>query len=496
MITVDVSNIIMVTGLSPEIRKAVIEKFSLPNAAYLNAIKLKKSTFRIAKYICYVYECGDVLYLPRGLAEYVEKLLKHMASEKWTWNKRPVMQGATFKSTIELRDYQVPIVDTVVAKLESPLGRETGGLIEMGTGTGKTAVSLAIAARLGVTTTIVVPNLTLASQWVADIIRWFPELHIGKVFGSQSFIFPLTVATWQSIAKTPELYKHTSLLIVDEANSITAPGRRAILQQFNPSFTLGLTATPDRTDGQGMGIRYLLGPTLAKYEKTELIPAVEIIRSEVELPMLKDKRGIIDYNAMVDAMVGDTNRNQLIAGLAMGEMLKGRKVLVLTKRIAHYEALRDVLPAFDGMYFIDSKDKGRHDLLKAFKEGTQSFNAIFGTTSLLAVGTDIPALDTIIIACDISSEVLLTQSVGRILRLFEGKPEPKIIDISDKNGYWDDAKQKFIVTNPVFYNQFQDRKNLYIKKGWFTPDVYTNKKSNNFYGQQKKDKYYKAKGSA
>ena len=47
-------------------------------------------------------------------------------------------------------------------------------------------------------------------------------------------------------------------------------------------------------------------------------------------------------------------------------------------------------------------------------------------------------------------DTLTTQSCGRILRMFEGKPEPKIIDIWDK----------------AFYNQKKARERLYKTKGW------------------------------
>jgi superfamily II DNA or RNA helicase len=85
--------------------------------------------------------------------------------------------------------------------------------------------------------------------------------------------------------------------------------------------------------------------------------------------------------------------------------------------------------------------------------GEYEFKAIFGTTSLLAVGFDLPALDTLIITGDIKSSVLTTQSAGRILRLFAGKPTPKILDL------WDNKNQ-------IFSRQFYERKKVYESKKW------------------------------
>lgn len=492
MISVTVDNSITITGLSAEIRRSVIRKFSIPNKAYFVALEAGRYTKNIPQTIPYVFETesGD-LVLPRGMGAYVKKLLEYLGESKAVWNKRTVLQGATFTSSIDLRPYQVPIVNAVIEKLDTPLARETSGLIEMGTGTGKTAVALAIAAKLGMTTTILVPNLTLLNQWAEDIRRWY-GIEPGQCGGDILSIGDIIIATWQLAGKIEALHHNTSLLIIDECNGVTSPVRRKTLAKFCPSFIIGLTATPDRSDGQGLGVQYILGQTLAQYEKTELKPEVDIIRSEVYLPIVKDKRNAIDYAATVDGMVENKSRNTLIVGLLVGELLLGRKVLVLTKRIAHYQKIMELMPeSWQGIYTIDSADESRHTMLKSFKDGSAGFRAILGTTSLLAVGMDIPALDTIILACDIRSDVLTTQSVGRILRIFEGKQSPKIIDITD-GSYWDPDKEELIVTNHAFYNQARARKALYIKKGWLAPSTFK-KKTTNLYAA-KKEKYHHTQG--
>lgn len=457
MITVKVSNTVLVKGLGAKNAEAIVEKFSIPNVQYAIALKRHISTRFIPKYIRYANYVPefDELMVPRGLMGYVGKVQDALPNVEWApWEfdlaEFPAGLPNT-PSTIELRDYQNTIVNEVFAKLRG--GAELGGLIEMGTGTGKTIVALKLVEMLRLRATILVPNNVLLNQWADEARHWL-KIEPGILGGGERSLGPITIATWQSAGKkgkiNDQLRAETSLLIVDECNGVTSPIRRKTLSLFKPKHILGLTATPDRTDGQTMGVHYLLGHTLARHQATELKPVVDIIYSKENLPLHHD------YHKMVDAMVENESRNKLIVGLVLGEILQKKKILVLTKRIKHYENIRALFGSVGGLHFIDSSDSARHDLLAAFKSGEASYNAIFGTTSLLAVGTDIPSLDTIIVACDVKSGVLTTQSVGRILRLFEGKPTPKIIDIAD-------------TMNPIFRNQFWARRRLYEEKGWLEP---------------------------
>ena len=105
------------------------------------------------------------------------------------------------------------------------------------------------------------------------------------------------------------------------------------------------------------------------------------------------------------------------------------------------------------IYLIQSSDKERALLLGQFKRSERDFQLIIGTTALLSTGVDIPALDVLILACDMKSEVLTEQSVGRILRLFKSKSDPKIIDIVDNK-------------NPILLRQFNERRKFYESKDW------------------------------
>lgn len=350
------------------------------------------------------------------------------------------------KSLITLRSNQIPIVEEAIKKQEC--------VIYAGTGLGKTLIAIELITRLGLTTTIIVHNTAMLDQFAGEIKK-FLDYNPGIIGCGQKAIKPITIATIQSLQADENILRllagNTSILIVDEAQNYVSPKRLKILNHFRPKYLYGLSATPTRSkdDGRGPAVNFIFGPNTQYAENASLKPVVEIIRSNEPIP-------VDDYHRIIDRVVDNANRNVLIQGIALGEALQTRKVLILTKRRAHGQLLYDLFPPHwrnSAVYLIDSADKGRNELIASFKEARRQFSIIIGTTSLLSVGIDIPSLDTLILAADMKSEILTAQSCGRILRLFEGKPDPKIIDIVDNK-------------NAILWRQFRERLKFYQSKKW------------------------------
>lgn len=245
-------------------------------------------------------------------------------------------------------------------------------------------------------------------------------------------------------------YSVNGLLVHNCHTTISDQGMR-VVSSFNPLRLYGMTATPDRSDGQGEAIKFTFGDIIIDKELPQAKPTVEIVRCTEEY--FGDT-----YANIVDLQSENESRNKMIAGLIKKEMADNRKILVLTKRTKHYEKLFSLLGERPGIFMIKSKlsaaeTKIKDELLEKLRTGSADFNVILGTFSLLSTGINIPALDTIVLAGDLKSSVLCTQSVGRILRLFLGKKQPKIIDIDDFN-------------SGILHNQARLRKNFYKFNGW------------------------------
>ena len=241
-------------------------------------------------------------------------------------------------------------------------------------------------------------------------------------------------------------------VVVHNCHGVVSDVRSETLRAFKPSKLYGLSGSPRRAkdDGRTKAIFFMLGEVICEYKATQLNPRVEIVDTGINIPVL-------DYHEMIDIMVQNKVRNKLIGGLCLGEVFSGKKVLVLTKRIEHYEKLRELMPDSPNFYYISSKDKNKEELLMELSSGDREFNAIFGTVSLLATGLDIPSLDRLIIACDMKSDVMVQQGAGRVLRLFEGKEDPLIYDLHDDK-------------NPILHKHYVARRKFYNEQGWQVTD--------------------------
>lgn len=440
MIIVTVGNDIKIAGL-PEAHKQTIKKsLTILNQEFF---KFQRMGIWAPRDFKYYKEDGRFLIIPRGC---FTRLNNYLAKNKIEselikdWVEIGCSHG---ESNLVLRDYQEPIVNKIVDN------RPSEGILISSTGSGKTLMSLEILHRLGLTATILVHNTVLSDQF-RDEAKKFYGITASIIDANHKDIGNLTIATFQSLMADPELAaklaERTSILFVDEAQGICSKERQKVLKAFRPRFLYGLTATAERTDSLTPAIFFLLGQPIAEYNLTQATPTVEVIRTGVDIPITDN------YHDIVEAMVNHKSRNTLIAGLATGEALQKRKVLVLTKRRKHYENLKEKLD-FKGVYYIDVDDPERNNLLARLKTGEQEFSIILGTFSLLGTGVDIPSLDCLIIASDLKSSVLTVQGCGRILRLFEGKKDPIIYDL------WDDKNQ-------ILTRQFFERKKVYLKKGW------------------------------
>ena len=95
----------------------------------------------------------------------------------------------------------------------------------------------------------------MASQAKETFAKVWPEATLGEYIGSQKDMTRTVIfATVQSISKDLEKFSPTDFdyLIVDECHHAAANTYQKIFTLFHPKFILGLTATPERSDGEDM----------------------------------------------------------------------------------------------------------------------------------------------------------------------------------------------------------------------------------------------------
>lgn len=173
--------------------------------------------------------------------------------------------------------------------LEAWLRHYGKGVVVLPTGAGKTVIALLAAAHLGLRTIVVVPTIELVYQWHRALSNHlgYPKSEVGMIGGGKRTIRDLTVVTYDSASMPARRLDGFGLLIVDEVHHLPARAYRAISRKVNAPFRLGLSATPERTDGGHHSLPALIGPTV--YRKS----AASLARDE-HIAEFTEKRIFVD----------------------------------------------------------------------------------------------------------------------------------------------------------------------------------------------------------
>lgn len=156
--------------------------------------------------------------------------------------------------------------------------------IIMATGTGKTEVAISIMAQRSVSTLVVAPVRDLMYQWhrrIQDRLGY----DSGIIGDRRMNVRPISVTTYDSaFIHMESLGNRFGLIIFDECHHLPGRTRRESALMSAAPLRLGLTATPERSDGMTdqldeligpvvfhLGIREAAGKTLAEY-RIERIP--------------------------------------------------------------------------------------------------------------------------------------------------------------------------------------------------------------------------------
>lgn len=144
------------------------------------------------------------------------------------------------------------------------------GVVVLPTGTGKTFVAILAIHRSERPTLVVTPTIDLMSQWYSELQVAF-DVPVGLLGGGYHDIQPLTVTTYDSAHIHLDRWGNRfGLLVFDECHHLPGPSYMASALGAIAPYRLGLTATPERTDGQEALIETLIGPIVYRREIREL----------------------------------------------------------------------------------------------------------------------------------------------------------------------------------------------------------------------------------
>ena len=327
------------------------------------------------------------------------------------------------------------------------------GVVVLPTGAGKTQVALMAIDDRRRSTLVVAPTLDLVRQWHAQLEDAFGG-PIGVIGGGDYDVQPLTVSTYDSAYLHMEhLGARFGLLVFDECHHLPGAAYAAAAKLSLAPYRLGLTATPERTDGRDVMLANLVGPVVYRKDIVDLsgqyLADYDTIRLVVELSP-QERAAYDEARATYVGFLRDSGINmsqpdgwtQFIirasrseAGRrAMGAYLRQRELactapakLEYLERLLHqhrhdrvliftqdnatcYRVSRNFLvPAITH----HTKVKERTQMLRKFAQGEYG---VLVTSKVLNEGVDIPEANVAVVLSGSGSVREHVQRLGRVLR--------------------------------------------------------------------------------
>ena len=342
----------------------------------------------------------------------------------------PVQMG----QTIELRDYQQEAAENLQKMREDG---KTIALLYHATGVGKTITAATDAKAVGGRTLFLVNALKLASQAKETFAKVWPEATLGEYTGSQKDMTQTVIfATVQSISKDLEKFSPTDFdyLIVDECHHAAANTYQKIFTYFHPKFILGLTATPERSDGEDMlelfqNVAHKMDLKTA-VERGVLVP-IRCIRVKTNIDLTDVRINGIKYNSQdLESKLFIPERNQLIVDTYL-KYVNGKKTVIFCASVDHAAEIAKLLrdngvkaEAVSGRDRVEIRDK----ILKDYETGSTN---VLCACDLLNEGWDSPHTTVLFMARPTMSKTIYMQQLGRGTRRCPGKDDLLVIDFVD-----------------------------------------------------------------
>lgn len=254
------------------------------------------------------------------------------------------------------------------------------------------------------------------------------------------------VASVFTLARRLDQYEEPDLIIMDEAHHcVSATTWGKVAAAYPNTFLLGVTATPERTDGHGLGECFdemVLGPTTRELIDQGRLSKYELYRppSTLDLSGLRKRGG--DYEK---AQLEDRVERSSITGNAVQHhqhYCSGKRALAFCVSVRHAEMTAQMFrDAGIAAASIDGTSTNRRELIRDLASGQLT---VLTSCDLLSEGFDCPAVESAHLLRPSDSLIVVRQQIGRTLRFHPEKPMSFIFDHAGntkKHGLPDDEPE-------------------------------------------------------
>lgn len=346
---------------------------------------------------------------------------------------------------MKLRDDQVELLH----RGRQALRKHKRILIVGSTGIGKTVLALAMirgAIDRGKRVLFLCHRRELVRQSSRSF--WKSNVPHGMVMAGKTMSATLAnVGVINTVVNRIDRMQAPDLIIVDESHRSVSPSYQAVFDAWPDAHVVGLTATPERTDGKGLGQIYsdiVEANSMRWYIDAGLLSDYEIIApaSSVDLTTVETRAGDYAQEQLAAAVDKPTITGDAVA--AYRQYANGKRCMVFCVTIDHSKHVCDHYNAngiraehIDGSH----SDTERDAILKRFRAGE---TLIVCSVQLAIEGLDVPAIEVVQFLRPTQSLIVYLQAIGRGLRVEPGKKRLIILDQVanwQRHGLPDDARQ-------------------------------------------------------
>lgn len=421
----------------------------------------------------YISLLGGFKVFPTGLLPLVTSELHTYAIELTGRNKPYTLDSYTLYDNmriclegVELREYQVDAVKSLLGE-----GR---GIAKMATNAGKTVVFAALIKLLGNANALVIVQTKDLLYQTSERLQSYLGREVGVIGDSQFSDCDICVATIQTlnsfytrhgVKELRKRFANNKILISDEAHHVSHNKTFDILMNIPGWHRYGMSGTPlNRGALNDLKLIACTGPVVTEITNAELI-AMEfsavphIYFHDVPIESTTSHiRWDEHYETAYDQqIVRNVSRNNIIADIAE-EAVRTGTVMIIVTRIEHGYLLLDSFGLSFEMehsaIFVNGQSE-MEDRRAALDRLATGEHIIVIATNIFDEGVDVPAMDTLILACGGKSQLKLLQRIGRGMRKKEGD---NILNIHD----FIDGSNKFLLKHS------EERLHVYKEEGFTT----------------------------
>lgn len=407
---------------------------------------------------------NDIIYLVRSLGLQCSKQLKNHLYIHGNINLIPSMCYKLTKYTkTGINEIDIDILKTNILVKEVGYDDYYGFTIDNNhryvlgdfTVTHNTFMALNILSELKSKTLIIVNKIPLMRQWESEINQFLPNAEVGFIQGQKKVVVEdkdIVLAMLQSLARIdyPQtLFQDFQCLVLDECHNVSSRVFSQVLNKICCKYTIGLSATPTRSDGCEYIFKYHLGDIVYKssVKRKGLAPILNILKidssdyKEIVISNKVSGQSQIQFTSMLSELVQMPKRNILIIEIIKDLIIKeNRKILVLSDRRNHLQTLVNILDNDFNVSFTYGLFLGRMKMSEL--ERSKACQVIFASFSAFGEGVSEKDLDTLILTTPKkfighlknmtkNESGKLEQIVGRIFRKDHTEKHPLIIDFFD-----------------------------------------------------------------